>query len=616
MVIVILGILLVLVILAMIRRGFVSPVERLISLSRAIGLNEEIGEAEREKLLRIGRRRDPLGRLARNILGLEDAIQARIREQATLWETGAAVESSLDSQIVLDRILEQVERLLNVKMIAIIARDEQHGVFRIRASRGLSKQFTEQLAIQPYEPSSVAMRALYSQEPIQVSDTETDPSYVPQRPRARAEGFRSLLAVPFNTRDAPPIVLMVFHPHAHVFSENEINLLVSFANHATMAIENAARYSLSDMRMQEQTRRLEPLVQSLSAGLILNDLKGNVVYVNRRIEELADISADQLSGAPVDRILASIMARAADPEKAGTAVKMVLDGNEDARIEIPLNISGRTSYLRLETFEVTDAIGVPLGRGIFLLDTTADSELDRMKSSLISTVSHELRTPLAAIKGYASTLLAEDVEWDRNSQREFLSIISNESDRLSNLVNNLLDLSRIEAGSLRLSREQIHLEQLIDRAAEQAHLQPDNRLEVRIEADWPPLYADRPRLEAILRNLIENSVKYAGPQAVIEVSVRQHKDEVIFRVADDGPGIPPGESQRIFDSFYRANDSLARVASGAGLGLAICQGLVRAHGGSIWVEQQKKGACIAFSIPFIGQPGRKDPRPAKKVRRL
>jgi signal transduction histidine kinase len=264
-------------------------------------------------------------------------------------------------------------------------------------------------------------------------------------------------------------------------------------------------------------------------------------------------------------------------------------------------LRGQTVHLRLDTFEVTDRHDFPIGRGLLLHDITADRELDRMKSSLVSTVSHELRTPLAAIKGYASTLLAEDVEWDEKSQREFLSIISDESDRLTRLVNNLLDLSRIEAGSLMLSRDEINIEKLIQRAAQRAHLQSGNKLEIQIEADIPTFYADRPRLETVLRNLLENSVKYAGESATIKVDVSQKDDQLFFQVSDNGPGIPPDESQLIFESFYQVNADLARISRGTGLGLAICQGLVHAHGGDIFVDDREKGACVTFSIPLDQQ---------------
>ena len=593
----------------------IKPIERLAPTSEAIGMNRPIRPEDREVLEKQAKRSDQVGNLTQSILKLEELIADRMKEQSTLLETSTAVVSSLDLQIVLGRILEQVSRLLDVRMSAIIALDEQAGVFRIRASRGLSSLFAEQLTIQPSEPSSVTMRALHAREPIQVSDTETDPSYKSQRPRARAEGYRAILAVPLNTQYAPPTALLVFHPRPHEFSHNEIQLLSSFANQATMAIENAVLYERSDMRLQEQTRRLEALIQSLQDGLILSDLEWKVVYANRRIGELANLTPGELSGAPIDRVLSPITEKALEPEKAYLQFKKLLEHKGDQRVELSLLIFGHTLRLRLVTFDVTDIRDVPIGRGLILRDVTADHELDRMKSSLVSTVSHELRTPLAAIKGYATTLLADDVEWDRKSQREFLSIISAESDRLTHLVNNLLDLSRIEAGSLMLTRDECNLKELIQRAASQAQLTAENSLEIKLERRLPKLLADRPRLETIIRNLIENSVKYAGENATIQVHVDRQGDQFIFRVSDDGPGIPSEESQRIFESFYQVDASLARISSGAGLGLAICQGLVRAHGGEIWVENHKQGACIAFSIPVTPPNGSTETNKAKKEER-
>jgi len=344
---------------------------------------------------------------------------------------------------------------------------------------------------------------------------------------------------------------------------------------------------------------MEALIQSLEDGLILGDLDGNILYVNRRASELADLLPSEMSGLSLERALARALARAEDPAEAQHAVQQALKTQRLRReMEIPLLINERTNYLRLHFFDVTNPRGAVIGQGVILRDITHDREIDRMKSGLIATVSHELRTPLAAIKGYASTLLAEDVQWDADSQNEFLRIISSEADRLGQLVNNLLDLSRIEAGSFNLQKIECDIETVIQRAAQSGHLQENNRLLLEIEPDLPPLLADPPRLETILRNLIENAVKYAGTEAEIFISVRRNSNRIIFRVQDDGPGIPPGEGHKIFDSFYQANADFSRTAGGAGLGLAICQGFVRAHGGEIWVEPSERGACIAFSLPL------------------
>jgi signal transduction histidine kinase len=160
---------------------------------------------------------------------------------------------------------------------------------------------------------------------------------------------------------------------------------------------------------------------------------------------------------------------------------------------------------------------------------------------------------------------------------------------LSKLVNNILDLSRLDAGVLRLERVECNIEETIHNAAKRVRFKEDC-FEVQIEAGLPPLYADPLRLETILRNLFENAVKYGGENVPIRVDVRKQEGSVLFRVSDDGPGIPPEESGRIFESFYRVDDSLTRLRGGAGLGLAICQGLSGRHGGRIWVEPQDKGA--------------------------
>jgi PAS domain S-box-containing protein len=574
----------------------IRPIERLAPISEAIGLNQPISLADQKHLQTESNRHDQIGHLIRSIIRMKDSIAERIQEQATLLETSTAVVSTLDLETVLNSILEQMGRLLSIRMYAVISLDEENGTFRIRASRGLSRQFTEQLSIQPTEPDSVTTRALHAKEPIQVSDTETDPSYNIRKQRARVEGYRAILAVPLHMQYAPPTALLVFHPTPHIFTHNEIQLLTSFANHAAMAIENAILYERSDMRLREQTHRLEALVQSLHDGLILGDLKGAVIYANKRVGELADLSARALTGMHVDQILTRIVARTAEKSNRKNDVQQILNKNGQRTIEI--SQTDRTIHLRLEVFNVNDEDGLPIGRGIFFHDITADRELDRMRSSLVSTVSHELRTPLAAIKGYVSTMLAEDVEWDHAARHEFLTIISDESDRLTNLVNNLLDLSRIEAGSLKLSREKCEIRETIHRAARQARLTPENHFEVHVESKLPLLYADPPRLESILRNLIENAVKYGGEKAKINVKVSREDSHFLFRVIDDGPGIPQSQSKLIFESFYRVDDSLARLTTGAGLGLAICQGLVRAHGGRIWSEPQKTGACISFTIPM------------------
>ncbi len=580
----------------MLSRRVIIPLEQLTIFSQGISQENDFSIFP-ENIAALSQRPDQMGYLARSLTRMQHAIEARLNELSTLLKTSAAVVSSLDSQIVLSRILEQVEQLLDIQMSAIFALDEQNRHFRVQASHGLSQWYIEHAIIDPHEPHSVTMRAIQSSQPIQISDTETNPSFISHRPRARIAGFRSVLAVPLQSKHIPPAALLVFRPDAHKFTDREIKLLVNFANHAAMALENATLFARSDTQLQKQTHRLEALIQSMQDGLILEDLQGRILYANRRVYELCRVAPDEINEDAVDTLMEHLLIHTEDREEASLAIHKAVAGSGKRRAEFALKYTERVQYIRLSVFDVSDSRNNLIGRGRILQDITQRYEVDRMRSSLISTVSHELRTPLAAIKGYATTLLADDVEWDPESERDFLNIISVETDRLSALVNDLLDMSRIEAGNLIVSQIECELDELIQRAAAHAHPSPAGCLSIDLPLHLPLILVDPKRIEAVLRNLIENAVKYGGDTPV-RIHAELENDYIIVKVEDEGPGIPAEDSQQIFGSFYRVENGLTRNTTGAGLGLAISRGFVHAHGGKIWIEPRQKGTCVAFSIPL------------------
>lgn len=577
----------------------IRPVDRLAEYSRMLGGNQSFDEYTAKSLQEFANRSDQIGHLIRSFKRMEAAINARIDELGTLLETSAAVVSTLDSQAVLERILEQVERLLDIKQSIIVALDQDKGVFIARASRGMSARYAQSLVISPDEVSSVTMRAIRIGEPIQVSDTETDPSFAVLRPRARAEGYRSMVAIPLKTTHAPPAALNVYSPEPKTYSDRELDLLSTFAHQATMAIENAELYARSDTRLQEQTRRLEALIQSLEVGLILEDLDGRILYANRMVTDLSNIPSEKLMGHSVKVFYQSLLKFAVNIGEAQEKVHQFLSGDYKEEYILSLEYLEKPRYIRLKGFTVSDAAGVGIGHGQILQDITRDYELDQMKSSLVSTVSHELRTPLASIKGYASSLLADDIVWELSTQQEFLSIISRDADRLADMVDNLLDISRIESDNLQLSKSACSLENIIIHGVERVDLRASQHISLDIPGDLPPVYVDAYRIEVVIRNLVENAVKYAGASDPIHIHAVQDRQDVVVRVEDQGPGIPPDRIDHIFDSFFRLDTGLARRKPGVGLGLAICRGFIKAHGGEIWVESRQRGACFAFTIPLV-----------------
>lgn len=576
------------------------PIETLAAYSSKFGFSNRKGGAEKKSLQAFINRYDQIGNLIRSFTWMEESLQARIDELNTLLETSRVVVSSLDPEIVLNRILEQVERLLGIKKSMIVALDETSGAFLPSVHRGLSPGYTEGLVLNPSESSSLTLQALKIGKPIIIQDVEMDPSFVQLRPRAKAEGYRAFAAIPLQTIHAPPTALVLYSPDANVFRENDIDLLLSFANQAAMALENAELYARSDAQLQKQTSRLEALIQSLEVGLVLENLYGEILYINRMIREFTNLPDGELLGNQVEKLYNSILENAEERETASELVKTVLQGEGEEEVTFSLRTKAGRRIFRLSGFTVRDSSGLLIGRGQFLRDMTREYELDRMKSGLISTVSHELQTPLASIKGFATTLLAEDVRWEQESQREFLEIISKEADRMSELVNNLLDVSRIEAGSLTLQKIYCSLEEIANKAIMHATPNPGSRMQLDISSDVPLVLIDPFRVEVVIRNLIENAVKYSDNDLPISLKAHRENGKVIVSVIDQGPGIPEENHHSIFTSFFRLEYGLARKTPGFGLGLSICRGFVHAHGGEIWVEPQEKGACIAFSLPVEG----------------
>jgi signal transduction histidine kinase len=218
---------------------------------------------------------------------------------------------------------------------------------------------------------------------------------------------------------------------------------------------------------------------------------------------------------------------------------------------------------------------------------------------LLSIVSHELRTPLASIKGFATTLLRDDVDWDDQSRREFLSIIDEESDRLTELIGNLLDMSRIEAGALRVEIEPIRLHPIIEETASEFQMMThSSQFLVELPPVLPAVMADPRRIRQVLRNLVENAVKYTPGGGPIITSAQVLPNCVQISVADQGIGIEAEQLDSIFDRFYQVDSASTRKVGGSGLGLSICKAIVEAHGGRIWAESQPGiGSTFHFTLP-------------------
>jgi signal transduction histidine kinase len=232
-------------------------------------------------------------------------------------------------------------------------------------------------------------------------------------------------------------------------------------------------------------------------------------------------------------------------------------------------------------------------------DITKFREAEQLKTTFISIISHELKTPVALIKGYAETLRREDAKWDAATVQESLAVIVEEADRLADLIEKLLDASRLQAGALKLNISEVALDQLAERLIAKFKTQSEKHtLRAEFPADFPILLADEERLTQVLSNLLSNAIKYSPAGGQVLVRGRVEPEQVVVSVSDQGPGIAAPELPHVFERFYRGSSDLTRRVKGAGLGLFLAKAVVEAHGGRIWAESPpEQGTTFYFALP-------------------
>jgi signal transduction histidine kinase len=550
---------------------------------------------------RLSEREDEVGGLARSLERLEQDVQAQLGELQTLLETSTAVVGSLDPRAVVGAIIREVRRLVDVQAAAVLVPDE-HSVLRVLVSEGHTERYDQTLSLSPERVNSAAVLALRDGRPVQkILDPEQ-----PAPALSAEEGFRAVLAIPIISRHVGGVVLVVHRTEPRPFSKNDVDLLLTFANYATLAWEHAVLYERSDERLREvaaenerlyratheEKQRLAAIMDSMSDGLVLAGADGRLLYANRGAASLTGVPTEALTAGAMADVHAALRVASASAEDYDRACARAEMGEQPSWI---IETGGEASHraIALRLFDVRNEAGRPIGRGLLLRDATLEREADEFKTTLLAAVGHELRTPLAAIKGHASTLLQEDVAWSPEDRNHSLRTISAEVDRLTGLVRDLLDLSRQQVGILPLHRKSWRLKDLLAGALQRLS-QPPMKLEVDLPQDLPAVEVDRARIEVVLRNLLANAVAYGG--TVVRVAARAHDDVMEVAVSDDGFGIAPEELPHLFERFHRAGQGVQRRSHGTGLGLAICKAFVEAHGGTIRAESSGAGTTIRFSL--------------------
>ena len=340
--------------------------------------------------------------------------------------------------------------------------------------------------------------------------------------------------------------------------------------------------------LTDERNRTAAILGSMVEGVAVVAGDERILYCNHAFEQILELPEGSSQGKKLVEALRQV--------ELVAAVRQVLPGGEEVTGEVEVGT------VRRRSFSVTAAPVRAAGANsavLVLHDITELRRLERVRRDFVANVSHEFKTPLTAIQGFAETLLGGALD-DKANRAHFVEIIREHARRLARLTDDLLKLSRIEAGRLELELRPVRVAALVNGCIETARFKAEAkglRINVQLPEGLPPVHADGAQLGEVLQNLLDNAIQYTPQGGQIDVSATANPEGVTFTVADTGIGIPESELERIFERFYRVDAARSREAGGTGLGLAIARHIVDAHGGRIWVESAVgQGSRFHFRI--------------------
>lgn len=531
----------------------------------------------------------------------------QLRQREYLLRITRAMTSRLELPGLLRLILSSAAELVSCRAgLIVLARDDGHSrssisgpLFDIRAIYGIQPNL-----LPAFEPLLDVPPVL--QEEDEFADRpQLDPYFVDLQARVRQVEERlgyalgQVVGLPLLVEEDLLGIIYLFRGE-YAFTQLDWQFLQGFADQAAIAVRNARIYH----QLETERSRLAAIVEKSADGIMILDAARQVLVINHALVEMTGISAADAVGRAchdvltLENVIGVDLCQADDPlDFSGSEMscegELVRPGKKALTVTV--------TYTPL--FDAKEQLENVI---VNIHDITRFREEEEIKSTFTTIISHELKTPVALIKGYAQTLARPDATWDGETARQSLQIIEEEADRLEALINNLLDVSRIQAGGLRLDFADVNLAALVYKVADAYRTQTDrHRIEVDIPESLPPIWADEERVRQVLTNLIANAIKYSPDGGLIRIGGWidrvEDKERVVLYVADQGIGIPAEDLSRIFNRYYRVDSSLRRSTAGVGLGLFLSKAIMDAHGGAIWARSEPRhGATFFIALPVEG----------------
>ncbi|HVL39074.1 MAG TPA: ATP-binding protein [Fimbriimonadaceae bacterium] len=500
-----------------------------------------------------------------------------------------------EADVTLRRLVQRIAMILQAEKIVIMFYDRERGeligippaygvdderlsVFRVRATQGISGEVfrnSEPVIFHDATGDPRTQRDPFSL--LHVQNGITVPLVIEKRDEENRVIERNVIGVlhAFNKR------------HGEDFNDEDVRLLERMARNVGSIIANLQLYR----EVVEEREELLQTFESLTAGLILVSMENKISQMNAAARMIFDAGAEAIGHGAREVLRNEVLAKLFED---------TMQGEETSKQEIHISIAGSERIYEVQAALVRSEEGKNLGVVAILNDITEIRNLDKMKSSFVAMASHELRTPLTAIKGFTSTLLMDD-GFAPDERREFYMIIDQECDRLTRLINDLLNTARIEANeSLKPNYTRVDVRALVEKVLMiQKQAAKGHMLRLEVDPDLPTIIGDEDKLDQILTNLMNNAIKYSPNGGNIVLRVKRDGDELLFSVSDEGLGIPKDHLSKVFDKFHRVNNEDNRKIYGTGLGLYLVKHLVETvHLGKIWAESEVGvGSTFFFRVP-------------------
>ena len=529
-----------------------------------------------------------------------------------LLRISAELSSSLDVDRVLERTLALTSELIGAAQANVLLLSPEGDLLQLRASfgeRGPGSLQTD-LKLEGSLPGWIMSR----NQSVLIDDLSQDARL--KSLKNDAQDQRSAIAAPIIVGDEAIGAMLFTHPEAAAFAPEQQRLVRAVAGQVGGSIKNAELYHVisdqaerlgSMLRSQQvEASQSREILNSIADGVIVTDANHKIILFSPSAERILGLGSEDVVGHPVFDFIGVYGA-------GGTRWADAIRTWSQSPASIG-RVAFLTEQLELEDGRVISIHPAPivlgdefLGTVSIFRDISREVEVDRLKSEFVATVSHELRTPMTSIKGFVDLLLMNVSGELDDEQRRFLEIIRSNTFRLEILVNDLLDISHLESGKAALSFQSLDVHQLLNEMSEHVEhrsQEEDKQIGFQIEApqSLPKLRGDLERVRQILANLVENSFNFTPAGGMIRMRARHVGDQIEIDVIDNGMGISLPEQERIFERFFRGEQSLLLGVSGTGLGLSIVLNLVEMHGGRIWVTSDGipgKGSTFTVSLPAV-----------------